>query len=183
MRGGLSRDQLAGLRALPEADALLRGIGAERVAMIDASTRVAWLPGAINFAIVETVYAVLGLEGGAAFYRENFAKAYKTPMFRSLVAGALRLTRSDPGGLYKFVPRASALVFRGFGEFTVGERTPHSVELRINDIPMRSFEHEAAWVRFAAASNMTVLDVIGRDGSVEVDLQAAERSAVLTYRW
>jgi hypothetical protein len=183
VRGGLTRDQLAGLRARPERDDLLAGIGPEYVAAIDSSTRIAWLPGTINFAIVETIHAVLGLERGAAFYRDDFAKAFKTPMFRNLVSGALRLTRSDPGGLYKFVPKASALVFRGFGAFAVGDRTPESVTIRITDVPARSFEHDAAWLRFAAASNLSILDVVGRDGHVEVQLNPDERTAAFVYQW
>lgn len=183
VRGGLSRDQLAGLRALPERDALLKGIGTESVAAIDACTRVGWLSGEINYAIVETIHDVLGLEGGCAFYRENFAKAYKTPMFRNLVSGALRLTRSDPGGLYKFVPKGTALVFRGFGDFAVGARTPHSVEIVMTGVPERSFERDGAWLRFAAASNLAILDIIGRDGDVNVALDPRDRNATMTYRW
>lgn len=183
VRGGLTRDQLAALRTLPERDALLEGIGAENVAAIDGCTRVGWLPGEINFAIVETIHEVLGLEGGCAFYRENFAKAYKTPLFRNLVSGALRLTRSDPGGLYKFVPKGTALVFRGFGDFAVGTRTPSSVEIHMTGVPARSFERDGAWLRFAAASNLTILDIIGRDGDVDVTLDRGDRSATMTYRW
>lgn len=183
VRGGLTKDQLEDLRGHPRADALLARLGEATVVAIDAATRVSWLPGAINFAMVEAVADVLGLDGGRTFYFDTFSKAWDTPLFRAAVRGSLRLVGSDPGGLLKMLPRGNAMVFRGFGDYDILRRDASSIDIRHRDIPARCFDRDGAWIHFEAASQLSVIALTGLRGEADVDLEPDRLRATLRYRW
>ncbi|MEM6293499.1 MAG: hypothetical protein AAGA54_19660 [Myxococcota bacterium] len=183
VRGGLMRDQLAALRKRPDADTILARIQPAYIEAIDRAMRVAWIDGEANYHVCEVVGDVLGLERGGRFYRESFRAAYDTPLFRTVVTGAMRIAGSDPGALYKMLPKGTSLVFRGFGTFGTRDREPNAITLEITDAPARAFEHGAVWMHCAAQANHAVLDILGLDGSVDVEIHPAARRATFRYRW
>ncbi len=177
------RDQLAALRKLPEADLLMSRIRPEVIEIIERAMRVAWIDGEANYHVTEVVCDTLGIERGGRFYRDTFRASYDSPLFRTVVAGALRLAGSDPGAIYKIVPKGTSLVFRGFGTFGTRDRETNAITLEITEAPARSFDHDAVWMEYAAHANLAVLDILGLDGSVDVDVQPAARRAAFRYRW
>ncbi len=183
VRCGLLRDQLVGIEELPESAEILQKLGPQLVQEVHASTRISWVRGEIMYRMVSVLVETIGLERGCTFYRENYRRAYDTPLFGALVRGSLRLSGSDPGSLLKMVPRGSSLVMQGFGLFAVDDRTAHSITISLTDAPQRCFADDEAWIRFAGASNLAVFDLIEAQGRVHVTVDSDRRVALLRYDW
>ena len=183
VRGALMQDQLRFAEAHPEADALLEALGEENIALIRSVSRVGWLPGDVNFDMVKAVVGCLGLEGGRRFYYDTFSEAWDTPLFRTLIRGSMRVTGADPGALVALVPRGTALIFRGFGEYELLSREPGQAVLARVDTAPRCFALGGAWLHFEAESHRSGIALTGHDARVDVELDEPRRRAVFHHRW
>ncbi len=177
------QDHLRDLRALPEWAEIGRDFGPQNIRTVEDASRVGWVAGDVNFAMVRAIHHQVGLERGQEFFYKRFAAAWDSPIFQPIVRGAMRMLRADPGGLLSMIPKGHGLAFRGFGRYEVVEKTSHSLSLRHFEVPAECFVDDAAWIRFAGFSQLSLIALADGEGTVEWSIDASRREAVHHFAW
>lgn len=138
----------------------------ETLDAIRAASRVDFLPVALNVEVVRAVHAEGGPEGTRRWTRASMTLAtgaYLKP-FLNLVSA---LFAPSPAALYKYVPRAWALVYRNCGRIEVEDVGPG-----VTRIVCAEFPPELRSPEFAASMGGTlesIFDLCAYDGRVQVD--------------
>ncbi len=167
-RGALERVAAADPDLLPE---------------IEDAPRTRWLPVALNLRLVEAVARAFGEERGLALLADCVEAQFDTPLWRTLVTGALRLFGTDPGRLGRVIPHSLALIFRSCGEWAVQNDEGPNLAVTARRLPDSLATH-SLWLR-SICVGMTPLfrlcEVQGTSKLEEVD--EAGRTARYRLTW
>jgi hypothetical protein len=157
--------------------------GRERLAALEAAAGTAWLPVEDDVLLAGAVHDALGLHRFARFYREHFQGAFRTPLFRPIMDGALALFGSKPGLWARTIPPGWSVVFRDCGHWEIVRSLPGTVELALRDLPDACLRDDV-WLGAVAASLSAMIDAARVAGGVEcVAFDRASREAAFAYRW
>lgn len=141
-------------------------VRAETLDAIRAASRVDFLPIALNVELVRAVYAEGGPEGTRRWTRASMTLATGTYLrpFLNLVTA---LFAASPSALYKFVPRAWALVYRNCGRVEVEDAGAGVTRLVCAEFPaeLRTSEFTASM----GGTLESIFDLCAYDGRVQLE--------------
>ena len=185
VRASYMKDLVAAVHRLPEGgEQILQRVPLEVLQAIDQQISVGWLPAETNYATVHAIAEVLGEEQTEAFFQHLYSHVWETPLYRALAQATLRLRGRDPGACFRLFPRGFGILFRNFGTVRDAGHGEGTQRIRFEDFPLEVFDHEARWLRCAAASHRSVFDWLDVDGEATLaDWDPDERWAEFHYRW
>lgn len=142
---------LANYRALELFDAKLRAqirklIPDPVVAHIERGR--AWVPVELDMVLCDeqAVWKVLGDEGLRKYSVDCTRIAAEKSVLSSLLAGAAKLFRPNPGLFITFGPMAWGSIFRHFGEIKVTLHGSHEGEISLLSLPLMAFAHRTYFI-------------------------------------
>jgi hypothetical protein len=170
---------LASLRRRPEAEsgAVLRRIAPTLIQAIDDSAGVEWFPIEHDVALTHAIYEAFGPGEADRFWRRVMTEALATPLFRTLVEGALSLFGSMPAAWARWIPQGWELTFRDCGTWAVAQDEQGRSLLRSRCIPP-DCAADPVWLAAVASSfsalvgKLEVRQVDAAAGTVELALGA-----------
>jgi hypothetical protein len=144
---------LEAVRRLPPASssAVLALVPAPVLAQVTESSGMDWLPLEANLVATHAVHRALGEEAFRAFFREFLHASFEGPLFRTVVAGAIRLFGMDPGDWAGWVGKGWTLVFKECGRWVVERHGEREALLRMEALP-GELAGDGVWLRSVAAS-------------------------------
>lgn len=177
---------VASVRRLPASsrDAILGGISREILVAAEQGPGLRWVPARHNFAFVAVLGDVLGEAETEAMFRELFLSVWGSELFRNVAQAAYRVAGRDPGAYLRFIPRGLPLPFRDYGEVRNGASSTGRHAVTFDGWVSEVFDHDARWLRCAAASQRSIFDFLGVDGTAElVNADAGRGFAEFHYAW
>jgi hypothetical protein len=175
----------ASLQLLGEADpaALERvrtRLGAERLAAVDGTSRLAWIPGEVDVALWRAIDAELGAAGLVRLARALGVRHVRSGQLSGLLQGVIQLFGLTPAAIVRWIPRGFAEVHRGVGELKVEEVGEDAARLVLADLhPSLAGE---PWLTAVAGSFELTLEICALDGGCVVE-HAGPGRAVIALRW
>jgi hypothetical protein len=155
-------------------------LGAERLAAVDGSSRLAWIPGEIDVALWRAVDAELGTSGVARLARALGVRHVRSGQLAGLLQGVVQLFGLSPAAIVRWIPRGFAEVHRGVGELKVEEVGEGAARLVLASLhPSLAGE---PWLTAVAGSFELTLEVCALDGECVVE-HAGPGRAVVALRW
>jgi hypothetical protein len=162
---------LAGVDRLQDADrvAIFDALGDERLSMLRASGRLAWLDIEHQVALNRGIRGQLGPDGFDAFWRGVTRRTTKEALFASFASGMIRVLGVSPAKLFKIIPRATDHVARDVGTYeVVNADVEGSLRVLHRDIP-EVLRGDDTWVRAMCASLYVPLEMVRVDGTIALD--------------
>ncbi|MFT3917257.1 MAG: hypothetical protein QM704_25175 [Anaeromyxobacteraceae bacterium] len=148
----------------------------------DASA-VDWLPAQVNLEVTRAVFAGLGPEGGARFFRGTMRDAFTGPLLRIITDAARRVLRLDPASFAGWVGTGWTLVFRDCGRWTVQRAGSGEAHVRLEELAPE-YAKDRIWLASHAASFEAFFDVAATVGSVVLqEVEASHGRALYVIRW
>jgi hypothetical protein len=142
-----------------------------------------WLPLEHDLALTRALYEGLGAAAAGRFFRAHTLGSFDGPVLRTMVHTAVRLFGLEPGAWARWVPKGWQLLFRGCGDWTVGEAGPGRVTLTLSAMPPACAE-DPAWLRSVGSSLEALLDLARVRGVVELaPREAGAAEATFALRW
>lgn len=135
-----------------------------------------WLPMALNVQVTRAVYDGLGALEADRFFRAHTLASFEGPLLQTLVSTGVRMFGLDPASFARWVPKGWHLIFRGVGEWSVGEGGAGgaSLALTLRRLPAECAD-DPVWLRSVSRSISAIFDVTRVSG--RVDLQPRPRGA------
>ncbi|MEM7151396.1 MAG: hypothetical protein AAF799_01080 [Myxococcota bacterium] len=163
---------------------LARDALADVTERVEAAPRLGWMSGDANFDAVDRLTEALGKADTRRFFRELFGRVWADSSFMStFVQGFVRM-HPDPGAYLKYLNPGFRQIFRGFGRWTVGERTANTSVAVLSEMPARCLDNGGAWIHYTAASLGTIYDLAGVEGHAKVvELDEQQLRATLRFFW
>ncbi|HVP67404.1 MAG TPA: hypothetical protein VMT17_09100 [Anaeromyxobacteraceae bacterium] len=173
VRGSHLKEDLKALDSLgPVAAAGIRArMQAASIRTIEESTRIEYLPLAINIEMAEAVHAEAG-EAGSRLWARTSLMASLGGLFRPLFEAATALFNPAPPLFYKYIPQGWLLSYKGCGEISVEEPTQGATILTGRGLPHAMFSEAylvAVCGTFESAFTLTTFE--GRADCVVRDRQ------------
>jgi len=129
---------------------------------------VAWVPFALNLAIIDAAYEVLDLPMFRKFSRDVALTFVKRPILSALLDASTRLFGVKPQSLFRWSPRAWQALFRNCGRLEYeATGSPTESRLRLLELPTQVLA-SGAFVIGMAASFEAVFTITRTRGTVEV---------------
>jgi hypothetical protein len=158
---------------------------AEALRTISSAGGLDWLPVALNLQVTQAIYDGLGPLGADRFFRAQSLESFDGPILQTMVTTAVRMFGLDPASFARWVPRAWHMIFRGVGEWTVGELRPGAtaVVLTLAHLPSECADHPV-WLRSVSRSLSALFDLARVPGSAELPPRArGGHEAQFELRW
>ncbi len=150
-----------------------------------AASGLAWLPIEENLVVTRVIYDGLGQAEADRFFRDHTLASFDGPILKTMVTTAVRIFGLDPASWARWVPQAWHLLFRGCGDWQVGEVKAGAqvVTLRVAGLPPPCAE-DPVWIRSVARSLEALLELARVRGVVETEPRPrGAREVVFTLRW
>jgi hypothetical protein len=176
---------LASLEAHQASARPLALLPAESLLVISRAGGLEWLPVTLNLQVTQAIYDGLGPGEADRFFRAQMLEAFRGPLLQTMVTTAVQMFGLDPASFARWVPRAWHLIFRGVGQWTVGEQRPGatSVVLTLGHLPSECADHPV-WLRSVSHSLGALFDLARVRGQAELPPRApGAREALFELRW
>ena len=147
---------------------------------IGESSGLDWLPLEPDLDLTRAIYGALGPVAADRLFRDHTLASFDGPVLQTMVRTAVRLFGLDPASWARWVPKGWSLLFRGCGEWTVGDARAGQVTLTLAAMPPICAS-DALWVRSVGHSLGALLDLARVRGVVEV-APRAEGASEVAYR-
>lgn len=176
------------LAAASERDADLGERVAARLApetreRLEHTSRIAWLPLAVDVELTHAIYAELGPVRARELFRRNLTGALDAPVLRSLAQGALRILGASPARVFGWAPKVYGQLFRDAGEMRFELDTPGSARLELERLPPCVAE-SADYLDGIAAAIAGGFDFLDGKGEVRMEShRPAARRATFRLEW
>jgi hypothetical protein len=155
----------------------------ELVRAVEEASRSAWLPVELNVRLVEEPCRVAGDERGLVTLAECVHAQFESPLWNTLVSGAVRLLGLDPGRLGRWMPRAYGLIFRDCGTWFVEKTGPTELRVALQGLPASLASHRL-WLRSLAIGMRSLLLLCRVEGSADLlETKPHLRSARFGLTW
>ena len=150
------------------------------LAAIDATSRQAWLPGAIDVALWRAIEAELGPSGLARLARAVGLRHVRSGPLAGLLQGVVQLFGLTPAAIARWIPRGFAEVHRGVGTLRLEEVGEGRARFVLDDL--HPDLNGQPWLDAVAHSLELALEVcdLAGEGTVE---RAGPGQAVIALRW
>lgn len=153
VRGSVVLSQLEHLDALPkpERDRLLSEVAPKVLAELRQVGRLEWLELSKWMDLATPMMLAAGPEEYRTFWRRVQIEMVEQPVFKSIVAGSVRVFGLSPSTFCKVVPTAQSLVFRDVGTFSVTVIDDKHARIDWVSVPKEVLAHEPMAVGFSGA--------------------------------
>lgn len=173
------------LAALEPASALrVRArLAPETLAVLERSSRLAWLPIEIDVELTHAIYVELGAGRAHELFRRNLSAALDSPILRSFAQGALRLFGASPERVFGWAPRAYAQIYRDSGAMRFRAEEPGLARLELSELPP-AIASSRNYLDGVAGSIAAGFDLMGVKGEVSIErFDPIRRSACFRLDW
>jgi len=151
--------------------------------LIEASSRVGWLPLHYHVLLADVLAEAFGAQRSHAFYRRAFVASLATPIFRPLVTTAARVLGFDPGSACKWYARAWESGFKGAGEASGEVLAPGRGRIEYRQLATVCINSDA-WLESCVGCAYGLFDLTNVDGLARLDLSGrAEGRMRLDVEW
>jgi hypothetical protein len=158
-------------------------IGPDSLHAIVDSSGLDWLPVEHDLVLTRAIYEALGPIAADRLFRDHTLASFEGPVLQTMVHTAVRLFGLDPASWARWVPKGWSLLFRGCGDWTVGDARAGQVTLTLAALPSACARDES-WIRSVGHSLGALLDLARVRGVVEVAPRAEGASeAIYRLRW
>ena len=150
--------------------------------ILDSRLGFSWLSIAHGHFAVEGIFDLLGPDEGVRFFREGFRNIVDRPIFRSFISGILSLWGSDPGRIFRQLPRGWELGFRDFCRVQTEDPEPGRIRVVFEDIHPEVRQHPAylsCWHGICQG----MADLVEKDVQLDFEVAPDHSRAVATFRW
>lgn len=156
------------IAALPSShvEAIRRRGGAGTFEAIERGDVGEWVPTAWNVQWVEAVHAVVGEQLFERFFRDLTRRDFDTSLYKSFVAGALRLFGNKPSVLVRRIPAGYSMMWKDSGELQLSREWESGCELTLAPLPEVCLG--PIWVHSVRWGLHGVFDVLGIRGESRV---------------
>jgi len=156
---------------------------ADLVAEIERASRAGWLPVALNVRTVEAIASIAGERRGLEILAECVFAQFETPLWKNLIAPALRLLGRNPGSLGRWIPAAIRVIFRGCGTWSVERTGETELRVDVHNLP-EALAQERLWLRSLGIGMSALFPLSEVDGRADLaTYEPAQRRASFTLRW
>ena len=176
---------LQAMERLPEPDrSRLKANMAPVYARVMDAPVLGWMPGEVNYDACDVLTETLGKDGARDYFRQLYRRVWaEAPFMSGFVQGVARMHR-DPGALFKYLRPGYPQIFRHFGVWTILDRQQNRVLAELKEIPARTFEHDALWLDYVAASLETMFDLMNAEADAKVISKDRDAgTAVFEFVW
>ena len=132
------------------------------------TSRIAWLPLAVDVELTHAIYAELGPARAREIFRRNLTGALDAPVLRSFTQGALRLFGASPARVLGWAPKVYAQILRDAGEMRFELDAPGSARLELERLPACVAE-SADYLDGIAAAIGGGFDFLNEKGEVRME--------------
>jgi len=149
--------------------------------ILDSRLGFSWLSIAHGHFAVEGIFDLLGPDEGVRFFREGFRNIVDRPIFRSFISGILSLWGSDPGRIFRQLPRGWELGFRDFCRVQTEDPEPGRIRVVFEDIHPEVRQHPAylsCWHGICQG----MADLVEKDVQLDFEVAPDHSRAVATFR-
>jgi hypothetical protein len=151
--------------------------------MIEAATRVAWLPMAVHVKLADLQQEAFGAVRSHAHYRKSFAAALRGPFLGPLVRTGARVMGISIPSIVRWSPRAYQAGFRNMGELVGEVLGPQRARLVYNGLPPVCTASNA-WMLSSQGSAYGAYDFLGIEGVVRLDTsEKSQGRMTLELEW
>ena len=172
------------IERLPQADALAirSAIRPEHLEPVVRGIAPPWVPATWNVDWVRAVAKQLDSERFGQFFRAMTRRDFETSVFKSFVAGTVRLSGMNVGIVIKRIPTGFSLMWRDVGDVEVHGLRGMGCELTMTSVaPELIDQHWLDSFRFGVVG---IFDVLERPASVVLrDLDVRGRTATFALDW
>ena len=140
----------------------------ESLAVLERSSRLAWLPIEIDVELTHAIYVELGAGPAHELFRRNLAAALDSPILRSLAQGALRLFGASPERVFAWAPKAYTQIYRDSGTMRFQSEGAGVARLELSELPP-AIATSRNYLDSVAGSIAAGFDLMGVKGEVEIE--------------
>jgi hypothetical protein len=184
MRASLLREQLKSIDELrPEQAQKIRAAAPEAIRAIEGAARVDWLPFTVLVQLLEATLAALGPEEAPRHWRRSTTRAFKLPLVKPFVDGAMGLFHVSPAQILTLLPKMDRLLHRNGGGVAVEAVSDHESRIRHLQVgePMLSSQ---AWRMSMCESYAATIEFLrAHEPRVESSVDRARAEVLFTLRW
>jgi hypothetical protein len=121
-------------------------LGDENVKLLDTALALQWVPFALEAALADAAFEILGASGARVFYRRKTVQGVNIPLLRPAAESTLRFLGATPVSVFKMAARMWAMLSRDCGryEFVDEGEKGHGVSI-VKDFPIRAYRSADAW--------------------------------------
>jgi hypothetical protein len=179
---GFVQGTLAGLEPASALRVRAR-LAPETLALLERSSRLAWLPIEVDVELTHAIYRELGSGPAHELFRRNLAAALDSPILRSFAQGALRLFGASPERVFAWAPRVYAQIFRDSGAMRFQPEQPGVARLELSELPP-AIASSRDYLDGVAGSISAGFDLMGLKGEVEIErFDPVQRRACFRLDW
>jgi hypothetical protein len=150
---------------------------------LQSSSRIAWLPVAIDVELTEALFAELGAARARAQLRDNLRRSFDLPVLRNLLDTAVRLLGRDPERVLRWAPQVWSQLYRDSGALRYVPIGPGDSRMELSDLP-DVITRSRDWLDGTAAAISAVFDVLRTSGDVHLaDVDPIARTARFEVTW
>ena len=153
------------------------------LAVLERSSRLAWLPIEIDVELTHAIYVELGAGRAHELFRRNLSAALDSPILRSFAQGALRLFGASPERVFGWAPKAYAQIYRDSGAMRFRAEEPGLARLELSELPP-AIASSRNYLDGVAGSIAAGFDLMGVKGEVSIErFDPTRRSACFRLDW
>jgi hypothetical protein len=154
----------------------------ESIEALEMASPVSWLPVDLDVELTEALFRVGGNEAAQKALGDNLSNAFKTPVLRPLLEGALAIFGRSPAKMLKWTPKVWSLVFRDVGTLDLAESHEDSAVLVLQELPpaVASSRNYLLGIAAAVTGFFDAVHVNGSCRLVRVEADRAELQATWT---
>lgn len=150
---------------------------------VEAASRLAWLPVALNVRVVEATVSSFGEQRGLEVLADCVYDQFESPLWKNFIGGAIRLLGTEPGSLGRWIPHALQLIFRDCGSWSATRTGERELSVEMREIPEELASHRL-WVRSLGIGMRPLFPLCGTEGTSDLDrLDASQRRATYRLEW
>jgi hypothetical protein len=155
----------------------------ETLALLERSSRLAWLPIEIDVELTQAIYGELGSGPAHELFRRNLSAALASPILRSLAQGALRLFGASPERVFAWAPKAYTQIYRDSGAMRFQAEGAGVARLELSELPP-AIAASRNYLDGVAGSIAAGFDLMGVKGEVEIErFDPLGRRACFRLEW
>jgi hypothetical protein len=156
------------ISALPsaQAEAVKQRGGSETFRALERGEVGEWVPTLWNVQWVEAVHAVVGEKSFEQFFRDLTRRDFDTSLFKSFVAGALRLFGNKLSVLVRRIPAGYTMMWRDSGDLELTKEWAGGCELTLSPLPESCLG--PIWIHSVRWGLHGIFDVLGVRGESRV---------------
>jgi hypothetical protein len=183
MRGSHLKANVESLAHLgPEPERAIRDAVHGVVRAVEESSRVAWLPLALDVELTEAVDRACGRARMKHWCRDAIARSTEGPLLRPLILG-LQALGFAPHNTLKRAPYGWTLIYRGCGELRYERVSERECALVQDDVAPAMLASEPYLDGIAGAFEAAIAIAGGRDPEVTAEHDLAQRRVLYRCRW